>query len=820
MDTHLFRSAPARRLLTLAASLAAVGVLAPIANAADLIQLSGEDPVRFDGTVSYDRLFLDGVVRLGSDATINATEVTIGPNAQLQLCWVDNGTANGLNDTCVNGRNLAIVASGGIAIAPGIDLTGGNAAVARPGGSLVLKGSHITVGGDITTTGQTGAPSGSVQIDSTGTIFAQSITAPGSNVTVRGAGGVAVVGVSTSGDPITFVSEANRAPNAGSVDLGSTAGDVSVLGAITTNGRDGTAALGENGGNAGAIAVSGGDVHLFGDVASDGGTSQNGAAGGTGAITLAARGALTAARVFAPGSGGPLGAGGGGTITLSAVGSLVTGAITDTGGSSRPGGAPGGTTTVSGGSVALGPIDLRGGSGSDNTVAADGQPGGALKVSGAATVSLASITARGGDARLTGIGGSGGSIDIRGDRVSTNSIDVSANSFAASGGTVRVQGSAALSVGGAVMATAQGGTDTHREGGNGGSVTLIAAHGPLTLGGVIRTSGATGDAGTAIGGNGGNGGPVELVAHSVGSALGVDTSAGDGGTANAGGTRGNGGTGGLVRIWSQLGALATLGIVETAGGDAGAAQTGGGINGLSGATVEEYAPTEPSFTAATRTLGFTSHSPDAEAFRIVATPAGGAPAVIGQTTAASAVMPVATPCVAITYSVVALKTSLAWETDPVAAAPVTFDPSKTQKCVDAPELKLSSKTIKRTLKQLKRSKWKLKVTASADGIGSATAVLRQTAAKTTSKAKKGKKGKKIKLKTTKIATVAVTLTKVGPVTFQFVLPAKYRKAGEFTVAFVTKAPIGAKSWGDQLGVTVKSSPLGKKTSKSHNKGKK
>ena len=815
MDTHLFRSALARRLLTLAASLAAVGALAPIANAADLIQLSGEDPVRFDGAVSYDRLFLDGVVRLGSDAAISATEVTIGPNAQLQLCWVDNGTANGLNDTCVNGRNLSITSSGGIAIAPGIDLTGGNAAVARPGGSLVLRGTHITVGGDIVTTGQTGAPSGAVTIESAGSIFTQSITAPGAPVAVRGAGGVAVVGVTTSGDPITYVSEANRAPSAGSVELTSSAGDVSVLGGITSNGRDGTAALGENGGNAGPISVSGGDVHLFGDIASDGGTSQNGAAGATGAITLAARGALTAARIFAAGSGGPLGAGAGGTITLSAVGSLATGTITDTGGSSRPGGAPGGATTVSGGSVALGPIDLRGGSGSDGAVAADGQPGGSLKVTGAATVALASITARGGDARLTGIGGRGGSVDVRGDRVSTNSIDVSANSFAASGGSVRVQGSAALSVGGAVLATSQGGTDTHREGGNGGSVTLIAAHGPLTLGGVIRATGSTGDAGTAIGGNGGNGGPVDLVAHSVGSALGVDTSAGDGGTANSGGTRGNGGNGGLVRIWSQLAAIATLGIVETAGGDAGAAQTGGGINGLSGATVEEFAPTEPAFTGATRTLSFTSHSPDAEAYRIVATPAGAAPAVIGQTTAASAVMPVATPCVAITYSVIALKTDLAWETDAVSAAPFTFDPSKTQKCVDAPELKLSSKTIKRTLKQLKKSKWKLRVKASTDGIGSATAVLRQAAPKTT------KKGKKAKVKTIKIAAATLSLTKVGPVTFQFVLPAKYRKAGEFTVAFVTKAPIGPKSWGDQLGVTVKSSPLGKtKTSKSHNKGKK
>ncbi len=817
MDTHLFRSALARRVLTLAASLAAVGILAPIANAADLIQLSGEDPVRFDGVVSYDRLFLDGVVRLGSDATINASEVTIGPNAQLQLCWVDNGTANGLNDTCVNGRNLSIISSGGIAIAPGIDLTGGNAAVARPGGSLVLRGARITVGGDITTTGQTGAPSGAVTIESPGTIFAQSITAPGAPVAVRGAGGVAVVGVNTSGDPITYVSEANRAPNAGSVEVSSSAGDVSVLGQISSNGRDGTAALGENGGNAGSISVSGSDVHLFGDLASDGGTSQNGAAGGTGAITLAARGALTTARIFAPGSTGPLAGGAGGTITLTAVGALSTGTITDTGASSRPGGAPGGTTTVSGGSVALGPIDLRGGGGSDGTVAADGQLGGNLKVTGAASVTVSSIFARGGDARLTGMGGRGGSVDIRGDHVSTNSIDVSANSFAASGGSVRVQGSAALSVGGAVLATSQGGTDTHRTGGNGGPITLIAAHGPLTLGGVIRTTGSVGDAGTALGGNGGNGGQVDLVAHSVGSALGVDTSGGDGGNPNSGGTRGNAGNGGLVRVWSQLAALATLGIVETAGGDAGAAQTGGGINGLSGATVEEFAPTEPAFTGATRTLTFNSHSPDAEAYRIVATPAGGAAAVIGQTTAASAVMPLATPCVAITYSVIALKSDLAWETDAVSAVPFTFDPSKTQKCVDAPELKLSSKTIKRTLKQLKKSKWKLTVKASADGIGSATAVLREAAAKTT---KKGKKGKKSKVKTVKIATVALALTKVGPVTFQFVLPAKYRtKAGAFTVAFVTKAPIGPKSWGDELGVTVKSSPLGK-TSKSHNKGKK
>ena len=102
------------------------------------------------------------------------------------------------------------------------------------------------------------------------------------------------------------------------------------------------------------------------------------------------------------------------------------------------------------------------------------------------------------------------------------------------------------------------------------------------------------------------------------------------------------------------------------------------------------------------------------------------------------------------------------------------------------------------------------MTATTDGIGSATAQLTVSTKKT----------KKHKAKTVKVAAASLALTKTGPVTFEFLLPAKYRKAGAFSVSFATKAPIGAKSWSDSLGVIVKQSPLGKKHSKSHQKGKK
>src|SRR5207344_1060832 len=113
-------------------ALAGVGlVAAPAAQADDLIQLNGDLPVTLAGGVGYGLLYLDGTVRLAGDTSITATDVFIGPDAQLQTCF-DAVTQNG--NGCTNGRSLTISASGGVAISPGIDLRGGVGAN-RAGGS-------------------------------------------------------------------------------------------------------------------------------------------------------------------------------------------------------------------------------------------------------------------------------------------------------------------------------------------------------------------------------------------------------------------------------------------------------------------------------------------------------------------------------------------------------------------------------------------------------------------------------------------------------------------------------------------------------------
>ena len=82
-------------------------VAAPaIAQADDLIQLNGDRPVTLQGNYNFGLLYLDGVVRLAADTSITATDVFIGPDAQLQTCW-DIGTAG---KNCDAGRSLSITA--------------------------------------------------------------------------------------------------------------------------------------------------------------------------------------------------------------------------------------------------------------------------------------------------------------------------------------------------------------------------------------------------------------------------------------------------------------------------------------------------------------------------------------------------------------------------------------------------------------------------------------------------------------------------------------------------------------------------------------
>jgi hypothetical protein len=136
--------------LALLAALAGVALVAvpAAAQADDLIQLNGDLPVTLQGGVGYGLLYLDGNVRLAGDTAISATDVFIGPDAQLQTCFIPGGNGN----DCTTGRSLSITATGGVAISPAIDLRGA-VGTNRSGGTLTIRAGHVSLGGGVETAG-------------------------------------------------------------------------------------------------------------------------------------------------------------------------------------------------------------------------------------------------------------------------------------------------------------------------------------------------------------------------------------------------------------------------------------------------------------------------------------------------------------------------------------------------------------------------------------------------------------------------------------------------------------------------------------------
>jgi hypothetical protein len=776
-------SSPARfpfLRLALLVALAAVGLVAvPAAQADDLIQLNGDPPLTLSGNNVYGLLYLDGNVRLGGDTTITATDVFIGPDAQLQTCFIVNA-----ND-CTNGRSLSITASGGVAISPAIDLRGGTGAN-RAGGSLAIHGARVALGGGVETAG-TAALSGSISIDSGGLVVTQNLHSPGAPIVVHGAGGVSIGGdvSSASGDPAGI--------NGGGVDLASGSGDVDVLGAITSVGRDGAGAV--PGGSGGAVTVAGGDVRISGGIDSSAGRGVDLSAGGPGAITVKARGAivvsgpvnasgdastggygsdgaaismvatasLVAGSVTSAGGGSTnLGSGAGGAVSLSAGGSLSAGSIITAGAGSPQGGRHGGAVTVTGASVALGSITADAGDATADPSNGSGETGGPVAIKATGNAAVGAVSTHGGSGRALGGGGAGGTVAIAGDRVTTGSIAALGENLSAPGGSVTVSSQSALIVGGAVDTSGAAGS-TGNPGGAGGPM-FFSTHGPLTLGGRLRSEGGPGGSGAAAGANGGNGGSIELVVQSIASSTGVLSGGGTGGNSGVqNGPQGRGGDGGRVRVWAQVPSLFLLQLVDSTGGQ-------GTPNGTDGPQMDEAAPTALSITK-THTLAFTSNAPEAEGYRVFASVAD-APAKAIMTTKTSGVgLPKVAPCVAVAYTLSGFHTGVGWLSDPV--GPVNFmdPPSATQACTDAPQVTLGVKKLKKKLKALKKKKWHVAIRFLADGMGNANVAL-------------SRKGKKLVTADKPLAAVRRN------VTVKLTIPKKLRKAGKFTVTVTGTAPLG------------------------------
>ena len=778
-------SSPARLpflRLALLVALAAVGLVAvPAAQADDLIQLNGDLPVTLSGQVSYGLLYLDGTVRLAGDTAITATDVFIGPDAELQTCFVVNA-----ND-CTSGRSLAIIAAGGVAISPAIDLRGGTGAN-RPGGTLVINAARVSLGGEVETAG-TAAASGSISINSPGLVVTQSLHAPGAAVFVHGAGGVSIGGdvVSASGDPAVM--------DGGGVDLASASGDVSVLGSIASSGRDvgGPGAI--VGGNAGPVTVIAGEVRVSGGIDSSGGRGVDGSAGQPGAIRLVARGgivvsgpanasgeastsgygsdgaaismaaagSLAAGSISSAGGGSTnLASGAGSGVSLSAGAALSAGAINTAGGGSAQVGRHGGAVSVTGASVAVGTITADAGDATSDPANGSAEGGGPVSVKATGTAAVGGVSSHGGSGRVLGACGPGGNVSITGDRVTTGSIAALGENLSAPGGSVTLSSQSALIVGGAVDTSGAPGSSGN-PGGAGGPM-LLSTHGPLTLGGRLRSEGGPGGSGGGAGANGGNGGSIELVVQSIASSIGVLSGGGTGGNSGVqNGPQGRGGDGGRVRVWAQVPSLILLQLVDSTGGQ-------GTPNGTDGPQMDESAPTGLSITK-TFTLAFTTHAPEAEGYRVFASVAG-APAKAIMTTKVSGVaLPKVAPCVALAYTLAGYHTGVGWQSDPVGPVSFMAPPSATQACTDAPQVTLGVQKLKKKLKALKKKKWHVKIRFLADGMGNANVVLSR--------------------KSKKLVTADKPLGAVRRnVTVKLTIPKKLRKAGKFTVTVTGTAPLG------------------------------
>jgi hypothetical protein len=797
------------RFALLAALVCAALIAAPaVARADDLIQLSGDPPVTLSGGVGYGLLYLDGAVRLGGDTSITAKDVFIGPDASLSTCY-DIGS-NGNN--CTSGRSLTINASGGVAISPAIDLRGLIGAN-RAGGTLVIRAARVSLGGAVDTSG-TDAPSGAIVIDSPGFVVTQTLRAPGAGISVRGAAGVLIGGdVWSAGSDAATGGDPSRLTSGGGVQVASSAGDVSILGAVASWGRDVPGAGAIEGGHGGAVGVSGGDVRISGGVDASAGRGVDTSAGKPGPISLAARaglvvsgavtssgdiatngygssaapismtaaGSLVAASIAAMGGASTnLGAGFGASVTLSAGASLSAGSITTSGASSAFGGTRGGTVSVSAQSVALGAVTADAGDATSDAAGGSGDNGGPVTIKAAGPAAVGAVSTRGGSGRTTGLGGAGGSVTISGDRVITGSITTLGENLSAAGGIVTLVSQTALLVGGAIDTSGGAGANGNpaRQGGSGGSMALIAARGPLTLGGRLRSEGGAGGSGGAQGASGGNSGAIELVVQSIAASTGVLSGGGNGGASGvAGGPRGKGGDGGRVRVWAQAPSLMLLNLVDSTGG-------AGDPNGADGAQQDESAPTGLAISK-TGMLSFVPHAPEADGYRVFASLAGApAKAVMSTTKTSGVALPKVPPCVKADYTLSGYHSGVGWQSDPIGPVSVMLPPSANQACTDAPQVTLGVQKLKKKIPGLRKKKWRVPVRFLSDGMGMVRVVLSR--------------------KKTKLATVDKPLGAVRRnVSVTLTIPTKLRKAGKFTVTVTGSAPIGKARSKSTLTLEVK-----------------
>ena len=801
------------RIIATLASVAALAVFAPAAHAVDLILLNGDPAQDISGVNTYGLVYVDNQLRLQGDTTINANSVYLGPNSSIGDCFVgSDGSA------CTSGRHLTIKASGSVTISNGFNLQPGSNATPRIGGNLTIAAGNITLGGDVTTTGQDQGTPGNITLTAAGTIETQRLITQGGVVTAAGGTGVTINGdiVVEAQSPDTPAGPA-QAASSGHVNLSSAAGDVFALGSIFADALNGSTGIA--GGNGGTVTLTGRNVRTgFVDVGAGTGTDQS--AGTPGSIVLNAQGFAYGLGTYeATGSNSSTSlASGGGAVSITAGGHVAASEIKVFGGNGPIGSAgAGGSITISGGSVAVGDLDAWGGSGTDNGgFQGNGGNGGTIVIAAPGSVTLGSSTdAHGGSAPRPALAGLGGTIDVSASELTAGRVSTTGGTYpngsgaspGVSGGPLRLSANANLTASGPITSagsSASGTANPAHAGGNGGPITLRAATGVLTLASQANASGGTGGGNPTDGqpgGSGGHGGSIDVVSAALGPIASIDADGGNGG--DSGDDQGPGGNGGLMRHWGDGFLFSDTFVASNRGGV-------GNADGVDGARITEGAPLNLTIDGAGN-LAFQSASPDAEGFHVSRAVGDGPAEIIASTTATSGIVATSPVCVAALFSVVAYHNFLGWTSASPAPVAFTTQPPGTQTCSDAPKPKIKKvfkkrfkKTPKKAIvlqKQLKRAKWRLPVNFTAKGIGRydlAVVGPRKAAPAPTSKRgleakkKKKKKTKKTaKKKATVFAIAEGDIPKSGLRKANVVLTKKARKPGVYKLRLRTFAPDGS-----------------------------
>jgi filamentous hemagglutinin family protein len=432
--------------------------------------------------------------RNAGNITIASTGGTVTARVLTAAGSAGNGGSN------VGGSGGAISVSGvGATLNGAVSAVGGNSVgtgVGGSGGSVTVNGASgaVTVASTITTTGGRGQDAGAVSITTTGAVAVNNtITASGGTAATsasgRAGGAVTITGGSVATRAITVsgsnaVSANQGGGNAGTINLTSTGGGITV--------------------NAGAALT-----------ARAGAATGTGAGGAAGSIALSVTGGNIAANAITTQGNNKTD---GGAVTLAATGTATAGAITTSGGAGiNSAGRSGGAVSVTGADVTVGAVTTSGGAGA-GTNQAGGNAGVILldATDGSPTVTVnGNLTAAGGARTGTGVAGSGANITLDGNALLTGNRTISSAGAAGGGaggattlgGTVNSSGAArsltvntgtgAVAFGGALGNTLALGALSVTANGialpatNAASMTLASTGGNITQTGPAVVTGAT-----------------------------------------------------------------------------------------------------------------------------------------------------------------------------------------------------------------------------------------------------------------------------------------------------------------------------------------